>query len=161
MAQGKINKLQKAQEVKCVALGEDVAEEEVVEVLDDRPRSDTERITALEQRIYYLTNCLDSLFTMVKEVRDDANKEEDHNLNHVIEEKKKADKVEIPEGTVLTGETRGLPYFLKVRDGGFYVGITKYDSLSAAAEGVSGVRRSGWTFWKLPDGKTVKEAFKG
>ena len=43
---------------------------------------------------------------------------------------------------------------------GYYIDNVKYYSLSAAAEAVSGVRRSGWTFWKLVDGTTVKEAFR-
>lgn len=161
MNQEKLNKVNEIQEVKCVALGEDVAEAEIVEAVDDHPRTDPEKIAALEKRVHYLTNSLDSLFTMVKNLRDESGREKDYGIQHVIEEKKKTNKVEIPEGTVLTGQTRGLSYFLQVRDGGFYVGITKYDSLSAAAAGVSGVRRSGWTFWKLPDGKTIKEAFKG
>lgn len=147
-------------EVKCVALGEDVADAEVVEVVNKEPVNDSEKILILEERVSHLTNALDSLFALVKEVRDDASKEIDNKINGVIEKKKKENKVEIPEGTVLTGKTKGLSYFLQVKEGGFHVGITRYDSLSAAAEGVSGVRRSGWTFWKLPDGKSVKEAFK-
>jgi hypothetical protein len=160
MAQEEVKKMEKMPEVKCVALGEDVAEAEMVEIVDVQPKSDSEKISILEERVFYLTNALDSLFAMVKDLRDDGHKEEDRKINNVIEMNKKENKVEIPEGTVLTGKTKGLSYFLQVREGGFYVGITRYDSLSAAAEGVSGVRRSGWTFWRLPDGKTVKEMFK-
>jgi uncharacterized coiled-coil protein SlyX len=148
-------------EVKCVALGEDVVEAELVEVVNAEPMSTEQQIANLEERVYHLTNALDSLFLMVKELRDDIGKERDGKLNAVIETNKKENKIEIPEGTVLTGKTKGLSYFMHVKDGGFYVGITRYDSLSAAAEGISGVRRSGWTFWRLPDGKTVKETFKG
>ena len=57
------------------------------------------------------------------------------------------------------GVSRGVPYVLLVRPDAYYVGTTPYATLSAAAKAVSGVRRSGWTFWKLPDGRTVKEAF--
>jgi len=160
MAQDKASVMQRVKEVRCVALGEDIIDGEVIEVLEEQPRTNAEKIAALEQRMYHLTNSLDSLFAMVKNLRDVANKEEDHSIHNIIEEKKKASKVEIPEGTVLTGKTNGLSYFLQIREDGFYVGITKYESLSAAAEGVSGVRRSGWTFWKLPNGKTVKETFK-
>jgi hypothetical protein len=160
MAQEEVKKIKEAPEVVCVALGEDVAEAEMVEVVDNQPITDSEKIIVLEKRVFHLTNALDSLFAMVKDIRDDANKESDSKINSVIEAKKKEKKVEVPEGTVLTGKTKDLSYFLQARDGGFYVGITRYDSLSAAAEGVSGVRRSGWTFWRLPDGKTVKEAFK-
>ncbi|RLI56702.1 MAG: hypothetical protein DRO87_07760, partial [Candidatus Thorarchaeota archaeon] len=53
----------------------------------------------------------------------------------------------------------GQMYILRPTPEGFRVGDQIYKSLSAAAEAVSGVRRSGWTFWKLPDGRTAKEAF--
>lgn len=155
-----MNELQKAPETKCVALGQDVVDADVVEAIDNQPKTEKEKIELLEQRVYYLTNSLDSLFSMVKQLRDDVSKDKDRKISNVISEKKKESKIEIPEGTVLTGQTKGLSYFLQVRDGGFYVGVTRYDSLSAAAEGVSGVRRSGWTFWKLPNGQTVKEAFR-
>lgn len=162
MDKEEVKKMRKVvSEVKCVALGEDVVEAELVEVIDAAPMGTEEHIANLESRVYHLTNALDSLFLMVKELRDDRDKEKDGKLNAVIEINKKENKVAIPEGTVLTGKTNGLSYFMHVKDGGFYVGITRYDSLSAAAEGISGVRRSGWTFWRLPDGKTVKEAFKG
>lgn len=160
MIQEKTEVATKFEEVKCVALGEDIADGEVVEVIEEQSKTDTEKIKALEQHVYHLTNSLDNLFMMVKNLRDDINKEEDRGIQNVIEKKKKENRIEIPEGTVLTGKTKGLSYFLQVKKGGFNVGVTRYDSLSAAAEGVSGVRRSGWTFWCLPDGKTVKEAFK-
>lgn len=67
----------------------------------------------------------------------------------------------IPIGTAFYGKsTINGVYILNVLHDGYYVGNTKYSSISAAAEAVSGVRRSGWTFWKLPDGRTAKEAFK-
>jgi hypothetical protein len=69
--------------------------------------------------------------------------------------------MEIPEGTELHGKTKGVNFYCVVRNGGFYVGTTKYDSLSAAAQGVNGgTRVSGLIFWKLPDERTVKEAYK-
>lgn len=159
-----LNKIKEAKtvaEVKCVALGDDIAETEIVEVAEGKSVTTEEKVVILEERVYFLTNALDSMFSIVKALRDDLNQEKDHKLTAVIEEKRKNNKIEVPEGTVLTGKTKGLSYFLLTKDGGFYVGITRYDSLSAAAEGVSGVRRSGWTFWRLPDGKTVKEVFKG
>jgi hypothetical protein len=67
----------------------------------------------------------------------------------------------IPLNTSFIGVTRSVPYLLIVNDLGEYVvGYKKYPSLSAAAEDISGTRRSGWTFWKLPDGRTAKEVFK-
>jgi hypothetical protein len=68
----------------------------------------------------------------------------------------------IPLGTCLIGTVRGTaPRVLTVTKDGYFVGKTQFASLSAAAEAVSGItRKSGWVFWKLADGRTVKEAFK-
>lgn len=148
-----------AVEVPCVALGDD-ADVEEANAEEQNPQSADEKISALEQSVLHLTNALDSMFTMVKDLRDKLDAEKNKAIDAVIAKKKQENKVEIPEGTILTGKTKGLSYFMQVKDSAFYVGITRYDSLSAAAEGVSGVRRSGWTFWKLPDGKSVKDAFK-
>lgn len=142
----------------CVALGEDV-EEEIVEVREERPVGVEERLTAVEKQMLYMTNAHDSLFSMVKQLSDSIDRESHKQIEATVE-KKKSDMV-IPEGTVLNGSSKGLSYFLNVKDGAFYVGLTRYESVSAAAEGVSGVRRSGWTFWKFPDGKSIKEAFRG
>ncbi len=145
------------EQAKCVALGDDV-EIEVVEVEEPRPQTPDERLGFLEQRLIHMTNMLDSLFAMVKDLSDTTDKEKNEEINKTID-KKKAD-LTIPVDTILTGNTKGLSYFLQVRKDGFYVGETKHESLSAAAEVISGTRRSGWTFWKLPDGRTVKEVFK-
>jgi len=147
------------EEVKCVALGDDTDIEEV-QVEENQPQTNDEKIASLEQRVSFLTSSMDSMFTMVKKLGDKIDVNRNRSIEAFIEKKKKENKVEIPEGTVLTGTTKGLNYFMHIKDGGFYVGITRYESLSAAAEGVSGVRRSGWTFWRLPDGKNVKETFK-
>lgn len=66
----------------------------------------------------------------------------------------------IPVNTSLVGQsTRGGLHVLSVRPDKYYIGTSGYDSLSSAAEASSGVRRSGWTFWKTLNGKTVKEAY--
>ena len=148
------------EEVKCVALGDDTDIEEV-QVEERQPQTAGEKIASLEQRVSFLTSSMDSMFTMVKNLGDKIDTNRNRDIEALIEKKKRENKVEIPEGTILTGTTKGLNYFMHIKEGGFYVGITRYESLSAAAEGVSGVRRSGWTFWKLPDGKNVKEVFKG
>lgn len=150
----------KQEEVKCVALGDDVEMEVAVVQAHPGPLSTDQRLSEQQQQLTQLARSLDSLSRMVKELRDDYRRGEDERLNGIIEEKTKANKMELPEGTELHGKTKSVNFFCVVRDGGFYVGITRYDSLSAAALGVSGVRRSGWTFWKLPNGKTVKEVYK-
>jgi len=68
----------------------------------------------------------------------------------------------IPIGTICLGASEKSPFlfYLTVETDGYIVGSKKFASLSAAAEAVSLVRRSGWTFWKLVDGRTLKEAYR-
>jgi hypothetical protein len=68
----------------------------------------------------------------------------------------------IPIGTVCFGATEKSPflYYLTTAEDGYVIGSKKFESLSAAAEAVSMVRRSGWTFWKTLDGRTLKEAYR-
>jgi len=148
-------------DTKYVALGEEGPEVEVVEVAP-APQTDTERITAIEKAISQLALSLDSIFSMLKKMRDKDAVRKDFAIAENIERAKS--DMKIPEGTVLIGETRGVSYYCEVKSGAFYVGVTQYPTLSAAAQGVSGVRRSGWAFWRLSGGKhngrTVKEVFK-
>jgi len=148
-------------DIRYVALGEEGPEVEVVEIAP-APQTDAERIAALEKAIVQLALSLDSIFSMLKKTRDKAAVRKDFAIAENIERAKS--DMKIPEGTVLIGETRGVPYYCEVKNGAFYIGVTPYPTLSAAAQGVSGVRRSGWTFWRLSggkhDGKTVKEVFK-
>lgn len=67
----------------------------------------------------------------------------------------------IPSGTLLFGKSIKAPKesILVVTDDGLFIGETKFNSLSAAAKKVSGIRRSGWSFWKTADGRTAKEAY--
>lgn len=68
----------------------------------------------------------------------------------------------IPIGMSLLGLTKWGARILTVAEDGYYIGLDRYNSLSAAAEATSGIiRKSGWVFWKLPDGRTAKQVFKG
>jgi hypothetical protein len=59
-------------------------------------------------------------------------------------------------GTILQGESRGQKYTLEVLDEGYLCSNGSiYQSLSGAALGVSGNRRSGWKFWKDIEGNSV------
>ncbi len=61
-------------------------------------------------------------------------------------------------GTTLRGESRGQTYTLDVLDDGYLCSDGNiYDSLSGAALGVSGNRRSGWKFWKDVAGTPIGE----
>jgi len=69
----------------------------------------------------------------------------------------------IPLNSSFIGFTKKsvYPFVLIVDENGLYkVGSKKFKSLSSSAEFVSGVRRSGWTFWKLFDGRNLKEVYK-
>jgi hypothetical protein len=76
--------------------------------------------------------------------------------------KKNRKPVQIPPGTLLFGKGKnGNQVILVVTEGDLFIGNKSYNSLSAAAEAISGVvRKSGWAFWKTADGRTAKEAFK-
>lgn len=112
-----------------------------------KPKTLSERINSLEERIALLTQAFNS--TLVEEVRE----QEDI---HVEGTNKDGIPIDI---SLLSNSMRGGIHILSVKQDGYWVGIDRYDSLSAAAEGVSGVRRSGWVFWKVPNGKTVKEVY--
>jgi hypothetical protein len=69
-------------------------------------------------------------------------------------------KEDLPIGLVLRGESKGSYFTLEVLDEGYCCsdGVI-YESLSGAAQGVSGNRRSGWKFWTdvagIPVGDTT------
>ena len=68
----------------------------------------------------------------------------------------------IPVGITCIGasEKSHFLFYLTVDPEGYRIGSVHFASLSAAAEAASQVRRSGWTFWKLLDGRTLKEAYR-
>jgi len=114
-----------------------------------KPQSLEERVCMLETMVTNLLQINAGLLIDKPEGGDNAY---DTSLN----------KDGIPFNLCFVGVDRtGFPRILTAREDGYYIGNIKYNSLSAAAEDVSGiVRKSGWVFWKLPDGRTAKEAFK-
>lgn len=61
-------------------------------------------------------------------------------------------------GSVLHGESKGREYTLEVLEKGYLCSDGQiYQSLSGAALGVSGNRRSGWKFWRAQNGSSVGE----
>lgn len=148
-----VKKAEQKSTAPCVALGRDLTEEgvEVVHEREAKRRlSLEERVEGLEARESSLVELVDHLWAKVKELEQGKGSVK----------KQQVKDADIPDGTILRGTTQGRTYYLQVRRGKFWVGNTEYDSLSSAAAGVSGVRRSGWTFWKLDDGRTAKDAFK-
>ena len=61
-------------------------------------------------------------------------------------------------GTILRGESKGQSYTLETLDKGYLCSDGDiYDTLSGAALGVSGNRRSGWKFWRDVEGTPIGE----
>lgn len=64
----------------------------------------------------------------------------------------------LPIGCVLNGESKGQNFTLEVLvDGYLCSNGSIYPSLSNAAYGVSGNRRSGWLFWRNVEGRPIGE----
>jgi len=117
-----------------------------------KPMTVEQRMNLLDERLTELTSAFNAVNSaIVKDSRQQA--EYDKTGNY-------ANKNGVPIGISLLGQsTRGGTHVLSVKHDGYYIGTVKYDSLSAAAEASSGVRRSGWTFWKMTDGRSIKEAY--
>ena len=126
-----------------IALGQAVKDSGVGVVASKGELSDQERINILEQQIEHMQKMIRSLKTKGSVPS---------NLN----------KDGIPIGIECWGTTEKTPFLqiMNVEIDGYRIGNFKYASLSAAAEAVSGVRRSGWVFWRLPSGETLKELYK-
>ena len=133
-----------------IALGQAISHPMVMAVNKSR-LSDEDRISILEQQVAHMAKIIQAL-------KDKNKKSANAYAGHVGD----VNKDGLPIGLICYGVTSKYPFpiFLGVEESGYMVGTTLYESLSAAAEAVSGVRRSGWTFWRLNDGTTLKEAFK-
>lgn len=117
-------------------------EGEATATVESKENTDLQ-ITKLEAQITMLTALL---------------KKQESSKPKVIEGETTKDGVPINMCLVGISRKNDFPYILITKEDGYYIGNTKYNSLSAAAEAVSGCRRSGWTFWKTVDKQTLKEA---
>lgn len=118
--------------------------------------SDEERLAALEQQLSYLIMLVTALRARIKKDSENAYVE-----GPAIEAPHGLNKDGVPIGLVCLGDTgrHTFPVCLMVEKEFYTIGAKKYTSLSAAAEEASGTAgRSGWSFWKLPDGRTLKQA---
>jgi len=119
------------------------------------PRSIEERLDSLTRQVEQLTAAFHAVNSV--RVKDRRQQKVYHEFGDLLTE---TNKDGIPVGLSLVGQSqRGGMHILTVDKNGYRIGNKPYESLSAAAEASSGVRRSGWTFWKLPDGRTAKEVF--
>lgn len=111
-----------------------------------KPKTVEERVAILEAKVKLLTEIVDHL--------NKGNREEDR-----VQENVAINKDGIPYDINLIGSVKGQPYVLTVRKDAYYLGAVPHKTLSAAAKSVCGHRKSGWVFWKVPDGRTAKETF--
>lgn len=118
--------------------------------VDPNTLSPNDRILLLEEQMRHMQKVIMRL------------KKESANATLPVPAVENANKDGIPVGTICIGATEKSPflYYLTVEADHYTVGLQQFPSLSAAAEAVSKVRRSGWTFWKLVDGRTLKEAYR-
>ena len=112
-------------------------------------------------------DAMQEMVLMFRKTLMDKNKPSNEDEAAAVEVKEEDNAVYNKDGIPLNGAFIGYtqaspwPYILIVdNDGSYRVGNKTYASLSAAAEDVSGVRRSGWVFWELLDGRTLKEVYK-
>jgi len=132
-----------------VALGRAHNSKSVATITNPEELSVVDRLRATEARLDQLTELINSGFRALSKDR----RENDNAYSSNSDGR-------IPIGTIFMGTShRNGTLILTVEEDGYYIGLTKYNSLSAAAESASGVRRSGWTFWKTADGRTAKEIF--
>ena len=138
---------------KQVALGTGVERGGLAE--SKEPQTTAERLDRVEEKLEAMTRAFHATRHML------AKKESNSNIVDEVFGGEPKNRDNVPLNSTLIGTTHGLPYILVVNELGEYmVGTTTYLSLSAAAEGISGVRRSGWVFWKTADGRTAKEAYR-
>jgi hypothetical protein len=134
-----------------IALGTAISSSSIA--VAGEPATLEERVTVLQRQVEDLISAFHAVNSIrIKDKRQQESYDNPCSTN--------ANKDGIPTGISLMGSSvKGGIHVLTVNPDGYYIGITKYDSLSAAAEAVSGVRRSGWTYWKMSDGRTIKEVF--
>lgn len=141
-------------ETKMIPLGESskakVVNEEPQENIDDR-------IAHIESTVADLRAMLVHMFHVIK---DNPQKVEE---NDQPEQQKELhiNKDGLPIGGVLIGIVESIPIALHIYRDYYLVGNNKYETLSSAAQAVSGNRRNGWDFWKTPSGQSVKEVYRG
>lgn len=79
-------------------------------------------------------------------------------LEAVTEKRPMLNEDNLPVGMVLKGESKGSNYTLEVLEKGYLCSTGEIAAtLSAAAEEVSGNRRSGWKFWTDGKGTPIGE----
>jgi hypothetical protein len=101
---------------------------------------------ALERKIATLEHRMEETCTTIHTLLGYSNRKATHN------------KEGLKIGIILRGESKGRQFTLEVLDDQYLCSDGRiYPSLSAAAEGTSGNRRSGWKFWRDVEGTPIGE----
>jgi len=132
------------------ALGEDTSSKKVE--LGRAPITMEERVDSLEQQNLLLTESMDSLYQIVKDIGNHTANQK--RIDDEIDMSKDKKKQQPPIGTALRGIAKGIPYWcVRKPDGKYYIGLNVCDTLSAAAQSLVGTRYNGREFWKFASGK--------
>lgn len=133
--------------IKSICLGE---EPQVIEIEAEIKRAST-RLTGVEIELRNLRESMQEALEEIKGALDILLTNKD-GIPYMTKLKAISTvKGEFPEGKA---------FELVVTTKGYEINGQCYNSLSAAAEGVSGNRRNGWEWWKTETGTTAREAFR-
>lgn len=135
----------------------DVKLQKIDKVAIDKPLTTEEQLAELKLKM----DSMSQMFFMLRKMGKNKKKKEDS--EKVLPDNPLINKDGIPINTCFIGYTKNspYPYILVINEKGEYtLGNKIFDTLSAAAEFVSGVKRSGWLFWKTLEGLSVKEVYR-
>jgi hypothetical protein len=132
-----------------------------VEEFEEARRKRTEVENMLAQRCEEITTVTATIIPASKDLLENkvvALEKRMQELEGKIDPKPTKNREGLKIGITLRGESQGKEYTLDVLDEGYLCSDGNiYDSLSGAALGVSGNRRSGWKFWKDVAGTPIGE----
>ena len=145
----------KCRELKSISINYPTQVELFVEI-----KRNSEKVRAIELNISDLRSKIEQLTQI------DITVKELLKVMKKMTDQASTNKDGIPIGTKLYAVStvkgtfpQGKRFELTVTSMGYKIGDVCYNSLSAAAEGVSGNRRNGWEWWKTMEGNTARKVF--
>jgi hypothetical protein len=142
--------------VKKISIGHGV-DKKYSGIVATEPITTEQRISILEAKLEAIIVAVTVLQLLDKPIT---------NHQNAYEGTENPNKDGLPIGLMLVGTSKSINHILMVEELEYSI-VSMFEgppisfpSLSAAAEAVSGVRRSGWAFWKLEDGRSVKDVFR-
>ena len=132
-----------------------------IEEFDEARRKRTEIENSIAERVEEITKVTATIIPAPKDLLErkvSALEERIQELEQRVRAEPSENSENLKIGTTLRGNSGGKEYTLDVLEVGYLCSNGKiYDSLSGAALGVSGNRRSGWKFWKDVAGIPIGE----